>query len=409
MHLLEGVRIALESLRSHKLRTFLTLLGNIVGTMSVIAVVSVIGGIDLYARQEVLDEGTNVFTVQRINPVEFLTDMDAFIRSLNNPRLTLQDQQFLAERLELASLVGASLDRQGDLRAGSRSFRNATLRGKTADYWLLEDIPLATGRHLQRQDVVASRQVVVLGAEVARDLFPRLPDPVGQRLKIGDRHFTVVGVAATRGTIMGNNRDQFAIIPVTAYQKLFGTRESVQIKVAAADLRRMDDAQEEARFWMRVRHRLRPMQEDDFGIMTSEQLLDIWGGISKAIYAALVPLVGISLVIGGIVLMNIMLVSVTERTREIGIRKALGARRLNILWQFLVEAITLSLTGGVIGILIGFAIAALIGLLSPLPYTIAGWAVGVGLAVTLAIGVVFGTFPAWKAAGLDPVEALRHE
>jgi putative ABC transport system permease protein len=409
MNLLEGARIALENLRSHKLRTFLTLLGNIVGTMSVIAVVSLINGIDIYARQVVLDEGTDVFTLTRVNPVEFLTDLDAFLKSLNNPDLTLADRDYLSEHLELARVVGAAVVNRADLRAGPRTFRNARVRGKTADYALLEDLPLAVGRHLNQHDVLASRQVAVLGWDVARDLFPRLDDPTGRELKIGNRHFTVVGVVGDRGTVMGNNRNQFAVIPITAYQKVFGAGESIDIKIAAVDLKLMDEAKEEARFWMRVRHRLRPLQEDDFGIETSEQLLNIWGGISAAIYGALVPLVGISLVIGGIVLMNIMLVSVTERTREIGIRKALGASRLAVLWQFLVEAITLSLTGGAFGILIGFSLAALISVLSPLPYAIAGWAVLLGLVVTFVIGLVFGTFPAWKAASLDPVEALRHE
>ncbi len=409
MNLLEGARIALENLRSHKLRTFLTLLGNIVGTMSVIAVVSLINGIDIYARQVVLDEGTDVFTLSRVNPVEFLTDLDAFLKSLNNPDLTLADRDYLNDHLELARVVGAAVTNRADLRAGPRTFRDARVRGKTADYALLEDLPLAVGRHLNRHDVLASREVAVLGWDVARDLFPRLDDPTGHELKIGDRHFTVVGVVSDRGTVMGNNRNQFAVIPITAYQKVFGAGESIDIKIAAADLQQMDEAKEEARFWLRIRHRLRPLQEDDFGIETSEQLLNIWGGISAAIYGALVPLVGISLVIGGIVLMNIMLVSVTERTREIGIRKALGASRLAVLWQFLVEAITLSLTGGACGILIGFSLAALISLVSPLPYAIAGWAVLLGLAVTFVIGLVFGTFPAWKAASLDPVEALRHE
>jgi len=409
MNLLEGVRIALGNLREHKLRTFLTLLGNIVGTMSVIAVVSLIYGADRYARQVVLDEGTDVFTITRVNAVEFLTDFDAFLESLNNPNLTLEDREYLAERLELARIVGGSLSRQANLRAGPYSFRAATVRGKTADYPLLEDIPLAVGRHLNEQDVIASRQVAVIGWEIAQDLFPRRDDPTGRELKLGNRHFRVVGVIEDRGTVLGANRNQFVVVPITTYQKVFGSGESVDIKVAAADLTRMEDAKDEATFWLRVRHRLRPLENDDFSVRTADQLLNIWAGISSAIYGALVPLVGISLVVGGIVLMNIMLVSVTERTREVGIRKALGASRMAILWQFLIEAIILSLSGGTIGIAIGFAVAGLIALLSPLTFALAGWSIGLGLGVTFVIGVVFGTYPAWRAAGLDPVEALRFE
>lgn len=409
MNLMEGARIALASLRTNKLRTFLTLLGNIVGTMSVIAVVSLINGIDMYARQEVLDEGTDVFTISRINVLQFLTDFDEFLESLNNPRLTLDDRDWLAERMTGARAVSAALDNRADLKAGSRSFRNATVRGKTEDYLLLEDVDLAVGRHLTEVDVRQSRAVAILGWDVARDLFPGVDDPCGRAFKLGSRHFDVIGVVKDRGTVLGNNRNEFVIIPITAYQKIFGSRESVEIKVAAGDLRRMAEVQDEARFLMRVRHRLRPMAKDDFAIQTSEQLLNIWAGISKAIYGALTPLVGISLVIGGIVLMNIMLIAVTERTREIGVRKALGANRRNILWQFLVEAVTLSLAGGLCGILLGILLALLIAALSPLPFAFALWAVFLGLGVTFVIGLVFGTYPAWKASGLDPVEALRYE
>jgi putative ABC transport system permease protein len=409
MNLWEGVRLALTSLRDHKLRTFLTLLGNIVGTMSVIAVVSLINGVDLYAREEILSEGSNVFTVSRVDFFEILTDMDAFLDSLNNPALELDDRDWLRERMTLATEVGAHVETSSDLRAGSRSSNGVQIRGKTADYPVIEDLPLAVGRHLSVQEVTASRQVVVLGADVARDLFPDEDDPTGRDLKLAGRHFRVVGVAAGRGTMLGNSRDRFVIVPVTAWLKAFGARESIELKIAVGDLTLMADAQDEARQLMRQRHRLRPSVKDDFGIVTMDALLNIWSGVSSAIYSALVPLVGISLVVGGIVLMNIMLVAVTERTREVGIRKAVGARRLAIMWQFLVESITLSLTGGLMGIGIGLTLALLISAVSPLPFAFAPWSVGVGLIVTFVIGLVFGTYPAWKAAGLDPVEALRRE
>jgi len=409
MNLLEGVRIALSSLRGHKLRTFLTLLGNIVGTMSVIAVVSLIYGADRYVSQVVLDEGTDVFTITRINDLQFLTDFDAFLESLNNPDLTMDDREWLAERMEEASSVGVYVSRRTTLHAGGHKFRGTRVRGVTEDYSLIEDLPLILGRHLTRQDVVNARQVVVLGFEVARDLFPRRADPVGREVKIRGRHFKVIGVVEDRGTVMGNNRNQFAVTPITAWQKVFGSGDSLDLRIAASDLARLAEAQDEAAFLLRIRHRLRPLERNDFSITSSDQLLSIWGGISTAIYGALVPLVGISLVVGGIVLMNIMLVSVTERTREVGVRKALGARRMAIMWQFLVEAITLSLVGGILGILIGLALAWGISLASPLPFAVAGWSLALGLGVTFVIGGVFGTYPAWKAAGFDPVEALRHE
>ncbi len=410
MNLLEGVRIALDSLRRHKLRTLLTLLGNIVGTMSVIAVVSLINGVDLYARQKVLEEGSNVFTVSRVNFFEILTDLDAFLESLSNPRLTLDDRDWLRERMTTPATIGASVEGSADLWApGGKTSRGVQVQGKTSDYPLLDKWELAAGRHFSRQEVRASRTVVVLGWGIARDLFPRLADPVGREVKIGRRHFTVVGVAAERPRILGNDRNRFVVVPITTYRKVFGGGESVDIKVAVTDLAQLEDAKEEVRQLMRIRHRLRPTQKDDFGIVTMDELLGIWSGISRAIYSALVPLVGISLVVGGIVLMNIMLVAVTERTREIGIRKAIGARRAAVLWQFLVESITLSVSGGLLGIGIGTALAALIAAVSPVPFSFAPWSVALGLSVTFVVGLVFGTYPAWKAAGLDPVEALRHE
>ena len=404
-----GVRVAFENLRSHKLRTFLTLLGNIVGTMSVIAVVSLIYGADQYARQTVLDEGTDVFTITRVNPWEILTDFDLFLDSLNNPDLTLDDRDWLASRLEQARAVGASVSATADLRAGAASYRGAEVRGRTAEYAVIEDLPLALGRHLTRADLAASRSVAVLGWEVARELFPRSPDPVGKEFRLRGRHFTVVGVVEDLGTVLGNNRNVFVVVPITAWQKVFGSRASVEIKVAVRDLERFDEAMDEAAFQMRIRHRLRPLEPNDFGISTAEQLLQIWKGIAGAIYAAMVPLVAISLVIGGIVLMNVMLVSVTERTREVGVRKAMGATRWNIAWQFLVEAITLSLTGGVLGVLMGAGITWVICAVSDLNFAIPLWSVGLGLGTTFLIGAFFGAWPAWKAAGLDPVEALRHE
>ncbi len=409
MHILEGVGIALASLRGHKLRTFLTLLGNIVGTMSVIAVVSLIYGADKYVSQVVLDEGTDVFTISRINDLQFLTDFDAFLESLNNPRLTLEDRSYLQDKMTTAREVAAMISTSADMRAEGNTFRGVRVRGVTEEVSLMEDLPLALGRHLMEQDVRAARQVVVLGSEVAAALFPRRANPLGREVRVGGRHFTVIGVVADRGTVGGENRNQFTLMPLTAWQKVFGSHTSLDIKVAATNLDELQDTQDEAEFLMRVRHRLRPLQKDDFVVKTSDQLLDIWGGISSAIYQALVPLVGISLVVGGIVLMNIMLVSVTERTREVGVRKALGARRLGIMWQFLVESVTLSLVGGMIGIVIGLLLAWVIAQLSPLPFAIAGWSVLLGLGTTFLIGAVFGTYPAWKAAGLDPVEALRYE
>mgnify|MGYP001083290754 FL=1 len=250
--------------------------------------------------------------------------------------------------------------------------------------------------------------MAVLGWEVYERFF-KGRDPIGRKIKIGGRHFVIIGVVKDLGTVLGQSRNQFVLVPVTTFLKEYGSRRSISIKVRAADIRLMEQAIDEATMAMRVRHRLRPLEQNDFSITTSQQLISLWEQISQAIFNALIFIVSISLVVGGIVLMNVMLVSVTERTREIGVRKALGARRSNIVWQFIVESVTLSIVGGVIGIVLGFTLAAVISLVSPLPYLVAPWSIVAGLAVTFAIGLVFGTYPANKAARLDPVVALHYE
>ncbi len=407
--LYEGIRIAWDALTANKLRTLLTLLGNIVGIMSVIAVVSLLGGVDTYMRREVAEEGSAVFTIQRVNFFEAITDFDRFLEALrHNPRLTQDDVEDLRERLHLASHVSGELSTSDRVSVREKRIESITVSGRDAEYPYVEALPLFAGRHLSSVEDRTSAQACVIGWDVY-DRLIRPRDPVGEVIRVGDRHFRVVGVVARRANLLGQNRNRFVIVPIGAYRKLYGPRQSVQIHVRAADLRRMDDALDEATVAMRVRHRLRPGEPDDFFVSTSEQLVTLWKNISRGVMTALVVLVGISLVVGGIVLMNTMLVSVTERTREVGIRKALGARRSAIVWQFLVESSTLSVFGGVLGMGIGFALAAAVSAFTVLPYVVEPSIVGVAFVVTVLIGLVFGTYPAVRAARLDPVEALRAE
>jgi putative ABC transport system permease protein len=409
VQVLEGVRIALGSLRENKLRTFLTLLGNIVGTMSVIAVVSLIDGIDKFARQEVAEEGSNIFAIERVNDFDFLTDQEAFIEAIRrNPRLTLDDVEHLETRIPHATHVVGRLRSAARVQFDERNLGGVGIVGYSADYDAVEKYPIASGRHFTRLEVRHSKPVAVIGSIVAETLFPAR-DPLGRTIKVAGRHLTVIGVVAEKGKLLGDTRDKFVLTPITTFRKLFGPQRSVAVTVKVADIGDMALAIDEARAAMRVRHRLRPGDRDDFGIITSQLMIDLWNKISRAVFRALIFIVSISLVVGGIVLMNVMLVSVTERTREIGIRKAIGASSANILLQFLFESITLSMTGGLLGILLGFGIAAAIAALSPLPYAVKLWAIASGLVTTFIIGVVFGTYPAGKAARLDPVEALRHE
>ncbi len=405
----EGVGIALSNLRVNKLRTFLTLLGNIVGVMSVIAVVSLLDGIDHYARQKVLEEGSGVFSIERVNGLQFITDVDAFLDSLYNPKLTLKDVDYLREHVPSAAAVGAKQSTRTLVQWREERLEDIEVEGRTEVYPAIEDISLKEGRHLARLDVERSRPVCVLGYEIAQKLFGKDRDPVGRKIKIADRRYTVIGVLAKRGTVLGSSRDRFIIIPVTTWQKVFSAHQSVEIRIKAKDVNDVALAIDEASVALRIRHRLHPAQDNDFAVVTSEILLELWQKIQGYIRNVLVATVSISLIVGGIVLMNVMLVSVTDRTREIGVRKALGATRTNILWQFLVEAVTLSVVGGILGTLIGFILALLVSVLTPIPASIQMQAVGLGIGVTLVLGILFGTIPAHKASQLDPVEALRHE
>ncbi len=405
----EGILIALRALVENKLRTFLTLLGNIVGTMSVIAVVSLIGGIDDYIREEVAREGSNVFTIERINFLEAITDLSEFLDALaRNKTIRLEDVENIRESVPSASVVGAAISGTDRISYRNEGVAGIRIRGRSSEYPLLENTSLFSGRHISRLEVERSNKVAVIGWDIYTRLFENR-SPLGQTMKIGDEHYRVIGVIEDQGTVFGESRNRFVFIPITRFLKKYGSRRSIGIKVKAEDVSLLERAVDEATIAMRIRHRLRPTEEDDFSISTSKQLVSLWKNISGSIFKALIFLVSIALVVGGIVLMNVMLVSVTERTREVGIRKALGARRVNIVWQFIVESVTLSLVGGVIGIVIGFTIAAIISILSPLPYIIAPWSIFAGLAVTFIIGIIFGTYPAGKAAKLDPVEALHYE
>lgn len=405
----QGVRIALGALRENKLRTLLTLLGNIVGTMSVIAVVSLIGGVDEYVREEVADEGSNVFTIERINFFDAITDLDAFLEAIaRNPVIRMDDVEFVRRNIPSATHVGAAAEANDDVVYRNESVEGIEIRGRSEQYPMIEKAPLRMGRHISRLEDDRSMAVAVLGWEVYERLFGGR-DAIDRTIKIGRKHFRVIGVVEDMGTVMGESRNRFVTIPVNTFLKLYGARTSLAIKVKAADIGALQLAVDEATMAMRIRHRLRPLEENDFSISTSEQLVSLWEQISGSIFKALIFIASIALVVGGVVLMNVMLVSVTERTREVGLRKALGASRSNILWQFIVESVTLSIVGGSVGIVIGFTIAAVISLFTPLPYLIAPWSIVAGMVVTFLIGLVFGTYPAGRAAALDPVVALHHE
>jgi len=405
---LDGARLALVAIWSNKLRSFLTLLANVIAVASVIAVVSILAGMDAYVRETVAQEGSGLFEVQRVDQFLALSSFDEYMASRRNPRVTVADAEFLARWIEHADAVSPEVGRSQTVAAGRLSADGVRVRGVGADYAVVRHLELDAGRNLSPSEVQRSAQVTVIGWDVADKLFPGR-DPLARIIRFGGRHLRIIGVAERTGSVFGQSRDLFTIVPIGVYQKMFGSRQSVDILVKAASVEQLDIAREEARMAMRIRHRLRPGEREDFALVSSEQLVKLWQGIAQTIGTGLVLVVVVSLIIGGIIIMNIMLVSVTERTREVGVRMALGARRGSILWQFLVEAVTFSASGGVLGILVGFAAAAGVAAATPLPYAIEPVAIVLGLLVTGLVGVVFGLYPANRAARLDPIEALSWE
>jgi putative ABC transport system permease protein len=408
MSILEGIRLALRAIWVHKMRSGLTLLANVVAVMSVIAVVSILSGMDRYVKEKVVSQGSGIFNVQRVDQLQILTSFDEFLESLRNPDLKVADADFLRQRMELAEYIGAERDTTARVEAEGRYVEGVNMRGRTVAYPLMREWELEAGRHLAPLEMERNSPVTVLGHDVAETLYPD-SDPLGKTIRAGGRHLRVIGVVEVQGSVLGSNQDLFAFIPIGMFEKMYGGFDSVTIAIKVADLDQINDAMDEAAFHMRLRHRLGPADRADFAVTSSANLITLWENISSGIFMSLTGISAISLLIGGIIIMNIMLVSVTERTREIGLRKAVGARRSGVLLQIMAESVALSTAGGVIGILLGFAVASLVAAVSPLPYSIELWSVVAGVLVTGFSGLIFGIYPANRAASLDPIEALRVE
>jgi putative ABC transport system permease protein len=408
IQLFHGVLIALEELWAHKLRTFLTLLGNMVGVMSVMAVVSILDGADAYIEKEMIGAGSGIFQVERMNALDILSDFNQFLKSINNPDITLSDLAFLQDRVTLAEFMDASLGASTEVRNRRLNIKSVSIQGRTESYPMMGQWDLKDGRHFSGQEVSHRKDVAVIGFDIADRLFSSV-DPIGKEIRIAGLPFRVIGVLNQKPRGMGGNSNLSVVIPISSFGRVFGAHQSLSISIKPKSLDQASECVSQTRLALRARRHLGPKREDNFGIITSESLLNLWNSISSKIFAVLIGIVSISLVVSGIIIMNIMLMSVTERTWEIGIRKALGASRTNILWQFLVESTTLSMFGGFLGIIMGFVAAALIASFSPLPYAVKIWSILIGMGVTFIVGMFFGSYPAVKASKLDPIEALRYE
>jgi putative ABC transport system permease protein len=329
-------------------------------------------------------------------------------RTRNYPRVTLDDADAIRRYSPLVKAVMAEAGSAGGASYRTNELESLSVRGVTRDYLNFTTYKIAQGRFISPSEIDRNRPVALLGWDAADRLFKGI-DPLDKVIKIEGSHFRVVGVAEKKGAIFGQSQDEFAVVPLGAFQKIFGSRQSLSITVKPKDPSLVDDAMDDATAALRIERRLRPKEENNFGMFTSETFLKIYRDATTKIFAVLIGVVALSLVVGGIVIMNIMLMVVTERTQEIGLRKALGAKRRHITWQILTESVTLSVTGGVVGTSLGFVAALLIAKLSPLPAAVQWWSVALGIGMTGAVGLFFGLYPAQRAARLDPIEALRRE
>jgi len=403
----ESAKIALDAIWSAKLRSFMTVLGNIVAVTSIIAVVSLIQGLNASVKQQILNQaGADSFAVEQFPITRSDDDFDK-VRS--NPRVTLNDLRAVRRYgSELISSVMADSTARGRVTYRDKSLDAMQIKGVTPDYVNFSSFDAERGRLMSPTEVESARPVTVLGWGVADRLFADA-DPIDKIIQIEGVHFRVVGVSEKRGSFLGQTQDEFAVIPLAQFQMMFGSRRSLELMVKPRDLTVIQPAMDDATVALRAARRLKPKQPDNFGLFTSDTILDLYHSATNGIFAVLVGVVGLSLVVGGIVIMNIMLMVVTERTREIGLRKALGARRSDISSQIIVESIVLSMFGGVIGTVLGAMVALVISRFTPIPASIEPWSVALGIGITALVGLFFGLYPALRAARLDPIEALRRE
>jgi putative ABC transport system permease protein len=405
----ETLKLALAAIWAHKLRSALTLLGMIVGVTAFVVVVSLIAGFNRYVDEKIAGIGAKSFTIQRFNPLEDFKDTDTIAAAQRrNKELTLDDYDYLRERAGLIDKIGARARvTPSEVKRGDQVLEDVFVSGATANCVDIENRDVADGRFIAEPENENGARVAYLGADIADKLFSG--SPIGQEITIRGLPYRVIGVEVAKGTVFGMPQDNFIIIPLKTYQINYGSlsrQRSLYFIATAKSDDLFNDAVEESRYLMRARRKLEPSEKDNFGIVTPDAITGLRDRLFGTIFIVAIAVPGIALVVGAIVIMNIMLVSVTERTKEIGIRKSLGARQMDILKQFLVEAATLALMGGVVGVflawVIGFVVSAFL-----LPTYLSFFAIAGALAVSGGAGVASGIFPAWKAARLDPIEALR--
>jgi putative ABC transport system permease protein len=404
----EAGRIAFDSLRKSKLRSFLTLLGIILATTTLIAVTALIHGMNLYIADKVSNMGADGFRIVRMawignwDPKKFLE------MSKRNPQIKREEYDFIKDHATLLNGIGIMASTNGRCSFSGQSVDGVSIQGVTENIPAINNVQVATGRTLSANEVTRHANVAFIGSDL-KDRFFMDRDPIGKTIQIDGVPFDVVGVAKSLGSVFGQSQDNFVMIPIDSYFKRYGSRQGMRLVAKAIDQQHLIEAEDESRMLLRAFRHLRPNQDDTFSILSSDTFVSLWQRLTAAIAATAVGVVSVFMVVGGIVIMNIMLAAVTERTQEIGIRKSLGARRRDILNQFLVESATLSATGGLMGVMIAWCLAVLIRKVTPVPMALPWSSVIIGVGLSAVVGLFFGIYPARQASKLDPIEALRVE